>query len=342
LPGEIKFLPDINERITILPPGRKRVVLQTISRDVSKDIISGIALTSLIFAISIYIPIVGFFCALFIPLPTLIYRSKLGRTTGTIIPVIATIIMAVILGGLSIDILFFFELLLLGFVLSELLELNLSIEKTILYACGSVIITGIICLLFYSNLADKGIYALVSEYVSKNLELTLSLYENMGMKQESIQMISTSLDNIKYVFIRIIPALVVASTLFISWINLLLSKSIFRNWNLFYPDFGPLKLWKAPELLVWIMIGCGSLLLIPNKTFKILGLNGLLILITVYFFQGMAIISFYFEKKKFPRLLRFFLYSLIALQQIVLLVVIGLGFFDMWLNFRKLEIRKNN
>ena len=342
MPGEIKFLPDINERITILPPGRKRVVLQTISRDVSKDIISGIALTSLIFAISIYIPIVGFFCALFIPLPTLIYRSKLGRTTGTIIPVIATIIMAVILGGLSIDILFFFELLLLGFVLSELLELNLSIEKTILYACGSVIITGIICLLFYSNLADKGIYALVSEYVSKNLELTLSLYENMGMKQESIQMISTSLDNIKYVFIRIIPALVVASTLFISWINLLLSKSIFRNWNLFYPDFGPLKLWKAPELLVWIMIGCGSLLLIPNKTFKILGLNGLLILITVYFFQGMAIISFYFEKKKFPRLLRFFLYSLIALQQIVLLVVIGLGFFDMWLNFRKLEIRKNN
>ncbi|MBW2407672.1 MAG: DUF2232 domain-containing protein [Deltaproteobacteria bacterium] len=317
-------------------------MLQTISRDVSKDIISGIALTSLIFAISIYIPIVGFFCALFIPLPTLIYRSKLGRTTGTIIPVIATIIMAVILGGLSIDILFFFELLLLGFVLSELLELNLSIEKTILYACGSVIITGIICLLFYSNLADKGIYALVSEYVSKNLELTLSLYENMGMKQESIQMISTSLDNIKYVFIRIIPALVVASTLFISWINLLLSKSIFRNWNLFYPDFGPLKLWKAPELLVWIMIGCGSLLLIPNKTFKILGLNGLLILITVYFFQGMAIISFYFEKKKFPRLLRFFLYSLIALQQIVLLVVIGLGFFDMWLNFRKLEIRKNN
>jgi len=312
-------------------------VLQTISRDISKDIISGIAVTSLIFVISVYIPIIGFFCALFIPLPTLIYRSKLGRTPGTIIPVIAIIIMAVILGGISIDILFFFELLLLGFVLSELLELNLSIEKTILYACGSVIITGTICLLFYSNIAKKEIFTLVSEYVSKNLELTLSLYENMGMKQESIQMISTSLENIKYVFIRIIPALVVVSTLFISWINLLLSKSIFKNWNLFYPDFGSLKLWKAPELLVWIIIGCGILLLFSNKTFKILGLNGLLILITVYFFQGIAIVSFYFEKKKLPRLLRFFLYGLIALQQIVLLVVIGLGFFDMWLNFRKLE-----
>jgi uncharacterized protein YybS (DUF2232 family) len=317
-------------------------VLQTISRDISKDIISGIAVTSLIFVISVYIPIIGFFCALFIPLPTLIYRSKLGRTTGTIIPVIATIIMAVILGGISIDILFFFELLLLGFVLSELLELNLSIEKTILYACGSVIITGIICLLFYSNIANKEIFSLVSEYVGKNIELTLSLYENMGMKQESIQMISASLESIKYVFIRIIPALVVASTLFISWINLLLSKSIFNNWDLIYPDFGTLKLWKAPELLVWIIIGCGILLIFPNNTLKILGLNGLLILMTIYFFQGIAIVSFYFEKKKLPRLLKFFLYSLIALQQIVLLVVIGLGFFDMWLNFRKLEPNKNN
>jgi len=314
-------------------------VLESISRDISKDIISGITVTSLIFVISVYIPIIGFFCALFIPLPTLIYRSKLGRKKGTIIPVIATIIIAVILGGISIDILFFFELLLLGFVLSELLELNLSIEKTILYACGSVIVTGIICLLFYSTIANKGIYALISEYVSKNLELTLSLYENMGMKQESIQMISTSLENIKYIFIRIIPALVVVSTLFISWTNLLLSKRIFKNWNLLYPDFGSLKLWRAPEVLVWIIIGCGILLLFQNKTFKIIGLNGLLILMTIYFFQGIAIVSFYFEKKKLPRLLRFFLYSLLALQQIVLLVVIGLGFFDMWLNFRKLEHR---
>jgi len=173
--------------------------------------------------------------------------------------------------------------------------------------------------------------------VTKNLELTLSLYENMGMKQESIQMISASLESIKYVFIRIIPALVVASILFISWINLLLSKPIFNNWNLIYPDFGSLKLWKAPEFLVWIIIGCGILLIFPNNTLKILGLNGLLILMTIYFFHGIAIVSFYFEKKRLPRLLRFFLYSLIALQQIILLVVIGLGFFDMWLNFRRLE-----
>ena len=63
----------------------------------------------------------------------------------------------------------------------------------------------------------------------------------------------------------------------------------------------------------------------PEHSVKLFGINGLLILMTIYFFQGIAIISFYFEKKHFPRLLRIVLYSLIALQQIVLLIVVGLG-----------------
>ena len=315
---------------------------KTVRGDISKDIVSGITITSLIFAVSVYMPVIGFFCALFIPLPTLFYRSKLGRTTGAIIPISTIIVMVAILGGISIDTLFFVELLLLGFVLSELIELDLSIEKTMLYTCGSVVFTGIIALLFYSIVTDKGIYALIAEYVAKNLELTLALYENMGASQESIHMISNSFENIQYVLVRIIPALVVSSTFFISWTNLLLAKPLLKSRELFYPSFGPLKLWKAPEYLVWGIIGCGLILLLPNKTIKILGLNGLLILMTIYFFQGIAIVSFYFEKKKFPRMLRFVLYSFIALQQVILLIVIGLGFFDMWLNFRKLEMNKNN
>ena len=83
------------------------------------------------------------------------------------------------------------------------------------------------------------------------------------------------------------------------------------------------------------------MLILPHKALKIIGLNIILVLMTIYFFQGIAIVSFYFEKKQFSRMLRFLLYSLIAIQQIVLLVVIGLGIFDMWLNFRKLEIKKD-
>ena len=315
---------------------------QTDQGNISKDIISGIAIIGLIFTASTYLPIIGFFFSLFIPLPILFYRSKLGRTTGIIVYILSIIIMIVMTGSISLDIFFFAELLLLGFVLSELFEMRLSIDKTISYACASVLITVIVILFFYSNLSNTGIYTLASEYISRNLELTMAMYESLGVPEESIHVISNSMEKIHYVLIRIIPAMLISLTLFVSWTSLLIAKPLLKAKNIFFPDFDSLKLWKAPEFMVWLFIGCGVMLILPDNSFKILGLNGLIILMTIYFFQGIAIVSFYFEKKNVPRIFRIFLYSVLALQQLVLLSVIGLGFFDMWLNFRKLGIKKES
>ena len=305
--------------------------------EISKDVLRGISITCIIFAISVYMPVFGFFCSLFIPLPILFYRSKLGRKTGAIIPVAAGMIMIMVLGRFSIDLLFFFELMLLGYVLSELMAIDLSIERTVLFACGTILISGIMGLLFYSQFIHMGLLELTTDYVAKNLQLTLVLYENMGMSEENIRMISNSLEHIQYVLLRIIPALAVAFILFVSWTSLLISRPLLQSRGLYYPDFGPLKLWKPPEHLVWGVIGCGLALLIPSSSLKLIALNGLIALVAIYFFTGIAIVSFYFEKKRFPKLLRIFLYSLIALQQFVLILVIGLGFFDVWLNFRKIK-----
>jgi uncharacterized protein YybS (DUF2232 family) len=269
-------------------------VAQTASGDISRDILSGIAITIFIFSVSIYLPIIGFFCAFFIPLPILFYRSKLGRRTGGIVPVAAIIAMVVITGRVSVDILFFVELIFLGFVLSELIEMNLSIEKTILFASGAVLITGFAGLLFYSGISNTGIKTLISNYVLKNLELTMALYKSMGMSEENIRVISSSLENIHYALVRIIPAFIIATTLFVSWTNLLLARPILTGRKLFYPDFGALSLWRPPEHLVWGVIGFGLMLLLPNRGVKMFGLNGLIVLLTVYFLGGIAIVSYFF------------------------------------------------
>jgi len=316
-------------------------VSQAVRKEVLKDIAIGIAITSILFAVSIKSPVLGFFCTFLVPLPTLFYRSKFGRKIGTAVPGFTIIALIIVLGRFSFDVFFFIELLLIGFVLSELIELKLSIEKTFIYACTVVLFSSILFVLFYSNITGIQIGSLVSAYIVKNLELTLELYRNIGMPEENIHMISSSMESFQYVLIRIIPALVVALTLFIIWTSMMLSKPLLKTKNLFYPDFGRLNLWKAPEYLVWITISCGILLLIPDKAVRLMGINGILILMTIYFFQGMAIVSFYFEKKQFPRLLRFFFYSLIAIQQVILLIVVILGFFDVWFNFRKLELKKS-
>jgi uncharacterized protein YybS (DUF2232 family) len=311
------------------------------SVDTLKDSAIGIVITSVLFAVTLQSPVLGFFCTVIIPLPTMFCRAKHGRTIGMVVPAIALLALVPLLGGVSIDLLYFFELVFCGFILYELFVLRLSVEKTVVLSSAVILAVGLFIVLVYSSTTATGFVQLVSGYVRRNLEASLRLYVNMGVPADTIRPIEDALDGIQYVLVRIVPALAVSASLFLSWTNLLLARPLLRRHRLYYPDFGRLNLWKAPEPLVWSAIGCGLMLIIPEHTVKLFGINGLLILMTIYFFQGIAIISFYFEKKRFPRPLRFILYSLIALQQIVLLIVVGLGFFDMWLDFRKLGVEKN-
>jgi len=302
-----------------------------------KDIAIGVAATVSLFALAWKLPLFGFFFSLFMPLPIFYGRVKLGRQSGLLTAAFSLLAMAAIIGEVSFDLFFYLELLLLGFLLGELSEWRLSIEHTVAFTTTAVLLTGLAGLLLYSSSIGKGLGAMLSDAVGQNLEMTLTLYREMGVAEENIQLIAGSLETIGHVMVRVLPGLTASAFLLITWVCLILARPLFQASQLPYPDFGPLNRWQAPEPLVWVAIACGALLLVPEKTIKVLGINGLIVLMTVYFFQGMAITTFFFQKKRFPLILRVFLYSLIVIQQFLLLLVIGMGFFDTWLNFRKLD-----
>ncbi len=310
---------------------------QVMGGQVVKDIINGAVITSLIFAVSVFLPIIGFFTAVLIPLPILVYRVKLGRIPGIAVPLLTAIIIGMILGGLAVDSLFFLGLIFIGFVLGELVEQNLSIEKTIGYTCVAVAAAGFAALLFYSSARGTTSLEMVSTYVLRNLEITLALYKQMGIPVETIHQVENSLERIQYALVRLVPSLMLVSTLFVSWTSLLFARPLFRKFALPYPDFGALRTWSTPEKLVWGAIGCGVALMLPATGAKLIGLNGILIFMMIYFLHGIAIVAYFFDKKKFPKMARTFIYTLIAIQHVFALLVIALGFFDMWVNFRKLE-----
>ena len=307
---------------------------------VSKDIATGVMATLVIFSVSVFMPVVGFIFSMFIPLPILFYRAKLGRRRGIVVPLVAIGVMGLVFGGLTMDILFFSGLMFLGFALSEMFEKELSVEMTVIAACGIVLGAGLIGILLYCTVANTGLYALVSAYVATNLALSLDLYRGIGIPQETIDAISGSIDQIQYVLVRILPSLAAASTLFVAWTNLIAARPIMARRGLSFPDFGRLNRWQAPEPLIWGVIGCGLIMFLPSTPVRLIGVNGLLVLLTVYFMQGIAIVSFFFEKKHLPRTVRVVLYMMIAFQQLFLLVVICIGLFDMWINFRKIDTNK--
>jgi uncharacterized protein YybS (DUF2232 family) len=308
---------------------------------ISKNIAAGVMVTLAIFAMSVFMPIVGFLFSIFIPLPVMFYRTKLGRRNGLLVPLVAIALMSLVFGGVTMDMLFFSGLMVLGFAMSEMFEKSISVEMTVLATCAIVLGAALIGILFYSLAANTGIVAMMTAYVATNLALSLELYKGMGMPQETIDAISGSLDQIQYVMVRILPSLATAATLFVAWTNLIAARPIMQRSGLGYPDFGRLNHWRSPDLLIWGVIGCGLIILIPDTGIRLVGINGLLVLLTVYFIQGIAIVSFYFEKKKLPRTIRVVLYTMIAIQQFFLLLVVCLGLFDMWIDFRKIDTKKH-
>lgn len=304
----------------------------------ARTIIFGLLVTGIAVIASNVLP---FICFLALPQAGLFTRVRSGNYAITIC--VATIVLiAMLSNAFLIDTFFLSGLFLMGYAMGECFNRKLPVEILIIFSAFVALTAFLSGLFLYSSQMNLGMFAFVNEQVQKNLELTLKLYENMGMSMESIKMFSDNFDRIQYDLVRLIPAIVISLSLVMVWLNLLLSKIMDARTRLNFYHFGPLNQWKAPEYLVWFAIGCGILLIFSGSGLRLLSVSGLLILMTVYFFQGIAIVSFYFEKKQFPRFLKIFMYSIIAVQQILLFFIIGLGFFDMWMNFRKLEQKETN
>ena len=227
---------------------------QTPSVTISRDILSGTAICMLIFVSTLYLPIIGFFMTCLLPQPVLFYRLKLGRFYGAVIPAAVIILIGFVAPGLTVDVFFCSALLLTGYILGEILEKKVSIEKTIGY---TVVATMGICFSFlfiYTLVTGQNLLTLVSDYVAKNLEFSLQIYSEMGLSEEKTGLISSKLDLIGYYLTRMLPALITVMLSVIAWLNTLLIRKILKREGIGFSWLGILNTWKTIDHLVWAVI----------------------------------------------------------------------------------------
>lgn len=298
--------------------------MQSVSNNtLPKEIIAGISITLLL--------IFGSITALLVPLPILYYRIKIGRKNTLMIPAVIILILSVVSQGPMVGILFFSGWMILGFLLGECYELRLPIEKTILFSCITVILSGCVLLIFYSNVTHTGIYDMAFGQVS----VFINHLVDTGM-------LESAPDDLVHTATSLIPGVIITMVVFIAWINVVLSLPLFRKGGLTVPNFGPLDQWKAPDYLVWLVIFTTTGLLVPAEPLKILCLNLMSIMMLIYFLQGVSIVVFFVKKTNIPVILRALLYWFVFFQFPFNLLVTGIGFFDTWVDFRKRSFKQDN
>ena len=141
--------------------------------------------------------------------------------------------------------------------------------------------------------------------------------------------------------LQLLPGLVFVGIGLVVLANVLLLCRRFPDKRAPWLSVANLREWNGPEQMVWGLIVCGFVLFIPGlELLHLFSANMLLVIAVLYFAQGLSIIAYFFHKNNVPRFLRAVTYVLIAFEQIFMLLVVGLGLFDLWGDFRRLK--KNN
>jgi len=310
----------------------------------SRKLLSGFAVSSLAFLAVAAFPLFGLIGFIFTPLPIMYYYSKLGRMQGLAVLGVSLVVLVIVSGvaGFKTSISLFLMSGSLGLILSEALRRSRSIEKTVLHSAGALLALSLVLLICYSVTIGKTPWHLIEMYISESIRENIRLYSQLDVRSEQINLLKDNAKQITTVITSLSPALFLISLSFVVWLNILAGRLIFKKNGMWYPDFGDLACWKFPDRMVWIVIMSGGLLLIPVWAFRVVGLNLLILFLFIYMFQGLAIVTFFFKEKRVPRFIRVICYFLIFAQQILLLLIIGLGLFDVWIDFRKFNKKIDN
>jgi uncharacterized protein YybS (DUF2232 family) len=302
-----------------------------------------LALTSslLLFLSGMTLPVAGFLLIALAPQPILGFGIKNGK--GRALGLLALAVVLLVLFGS--------EELKWGYSLVALMVLLLffslgrgwSVEYVVATASGGmfVVVSG---LLLYTFGSFSSLWRELETMLRENIELSLKAYEKLAFPGEVIALLREQAPRITEMVLRIMPALVFAGFAIIALLNLVMLYRRFPDQRSVIVSAGDLREWKAPEPLVWCFILSGLSLFLPAgwEAWKIAALNLFLVSVVFYFFQGLAIVAYYFHHKNVPRFLRSLAYVLIFFEQVFTVFVVALGLFDLWGDFRRLKKKDLN
>ncbi len=284
------------------------------------------------------LPPLGVIVLPFVAQPVLVFGLKYGIGAGLGV-VCGAILLLVIFASEDLALIYGVFAVLAGLLLSLLGRIR-TIEYLVMGVATVLLsMTAGLWLYFYGSWS--AISQDLQAGLTQQLASAIQLQEKMGLSPESLEVLKEQTPRIVETLLQLLPALLFLSFAFIALVNILYLGRRFPERRVQWFSLPYLREWKGPEPLVWVLIACGFALFVPGITaLRVVALNFLLVIAACYFAQGLAVIAYFFHKNNVPRFLRGLTYVLIIFQQIFTLLVVGLGLFDLWGDFRRL--RKDN
>lgn len=168
--------------------------------------------------------------------------------------------------------------------------------------------------------------------VDQAFAVALEASKGAGADQKALALLETERTALVDSVLHILPGLVALTGGAILSVNLAIARKIAPA----FAEFA-LRFWRAPDGLIWVFIAAGFGMFLVGDGVGVAASNVFVVLLGCYFLQGLAIVAYYLDRFGLPMSLRIGTYMLIAIQQLLAAVVLALGIFDLWGDFRRLH-----
>jgi len=304
-----------------------------------KSSLLGVVGSFVLFAAYLAIPPLGIFSGILAPFPTAYNRLIHGRIPALIVTLgTATAITA--LFGIFAGCLYFGMCGMIGLLMPELLLRGVSGSRAIFWTTAANLLIFSVGFIAYGAVSGVNLQQLISVEISGSLKQAATIYEKGGVTGEELELIKSSMNTAADMLQRLYPAIATSMLAVIAACNLVLLKKTTAKTTV-NVAIGNFSNFRNPDLLVWILITDGFLLLLPASAAITPALNILLLIIMLYIFQGMAVITALITKHSIPVFVRVILYAILIIQPYLLALVASIGLFDLWVDFRTPKTQEN-
>jgi uncharacterized protein YybS (DUF2232 family) len=322
--------------------------------------LTGTAAAAGLFMSMAFLPILGVFVGSFTPAPIIYHYVRRGPVFGLTMAGLGLVTVFLIYAafGRTMGALVFAEYTVMAAVMGQCLYWRFGAGVGIAAATASVVAMGAAVVMIGSFSLGQNPWNFLRVRVQQQLAQTMTLYAPPDTRTDAGRSAETPtqqpgedlieltaeerefqqrLDRLSGALLRLFPGMMVIGAALVAWANFLLVRVLLARTGIHPEEWTSLRKWRSPEQLVWLLILAGFSVFLPLGGFKTLGQNVLLVLGLVYFFQGMAILAYWLNAKGAPAFVRVFLYTIIALQIYLAIMIAVVGLFDLWFDFRKLK-----
>ncbi|ORJ63022.1 DUF2232 domain-containing protein [Geothermobacter hydrogeniphilus] len=283
--------------------------------------------------------VLGMLLSFLVPVPLAYVAMRRGMLIGCGSALLACGGMQM-LGGLSAMFAFAAQFALPAMIVAGLLRQGVPWDRVLLYGTLGLVSLASVTLLIYSQQSGVSLPSMVDQYLQGEVTSALKLADQGNLNAEQAESFRSAIQQMGTFLKGTFPAWIALVTAIMLGLQVVFLGRLARG-EYRIPG-APLSGWKAPEILIWPLILAGFGVVFGEGAVRLVALNGLVLLLPIYFLQGLAVVSFFFGRKEIPSFIRGFGYLLIAVLNPLPIIVTGIGVFDMWADFRKPRQKKSD